>query len=105
MKTDSLFYRLFQAEPGLAFELAGIAVPEPRRYRFGSHEIKQTAFRLDGVLEPPADSPGAPVVFAEAQFQPDEGFYPRCVGEALLWLRQHPAPPRPWYVVAIYPGR
>jgi predicted transposase YdaD len=59
MKTDSLFYRLFQSDPGLALELAGINVPEPERYRFGSHEIKQTAFRLDGVLEPPADQPRA----------------------------------------------
>lgn len=37
MKTDSLFYRLLQAEPTLAFELAGLAVPEPGRYGFMSH--------------------------------------------------------------------
>jgi len=53
MKTDSLFYRLLQTEPTLAFELAGLAVPEPGRYGFISQEIKQTAFRLDGIAEPP----------------------------------------------------
>jgi predicted transposase YdaD len=45
MKTDSLFYRLLQAQPTLAFELAGLSVPEPSLYGFISQEIKQTAFR------------------------------------------------------------
>jgi len=40
MKTDSLFYRLFQNDPGLALDLAGLAVSEPGRYRFGSQEVK-----------------------------------------------------------------
>lgn len=48
MKTDSLFYRLFQTDPTLVLALAGLTVPEPGRYRFGSQEIKQTAFRVDG---------------------------------------------------------
>jgi predicted transposase YdaD len=57
MKTDSLFYRLFQAMPRLALELAGLSVPEAVRYEFRSEEIKQTAFRLDGVLMPTAATP------------------------------------------------
>lgn len=56
VKTDSLFYRLLQAEPPLAFDLAGVDVPQHEGYRFISQEIKQTAFRLDGIAEPPADS-------------------------------------------------
>lgn len=43
-------------------------------------------------------------MFAEVQFQPDDGFYPRCIGETLLWLHQYP-PLRPWHAVAIYPSR
>lgn len=66
MKTDSLFYRLFQSDPTLVFELAGLAVPKPHRYRFVSQEVKQTAFRLDGLLEPPEDLPEAPCVYLEA---------------------------------------
>lgn len=73
MKTDSLFYRLFQNDPVLALDLTGLAVPEPGRYRFGSQEVKQTAFRLDGVLAPPADQPNAPLAFIEVQFQPGDG--------------------------------
>ncbi|MFZ4703128.1 MAG: DUF2887 domain-containing protein, partial [Candidatus Methylumidiphilus sp.] len=57
MKTDSLFYRLLQAEPTLAFELAGLSVPKPEGYRFISQEVKQTAFRFDGIAEPPDDRP------------------------------------------------
>ncbi len=51
MKTDTLFYRLFQTDPSLALELAGLAVPSPGRYRFGSHEIKQTRFYQQAVSE------------------------------------------------------
>ena len=40
MKTDSLFYRLLQAEPTLAFELAGVDVPKHEGYSFISQEIK-----------------------------------------------------------------
>ncbi|MGZ8217967.1 Rpn family recombination-promoting nuclease/putative transposase [Methylomagnum sp.] len=102
MKTDSLFYRLFQADPGLALELAGLTVPEPERYRFVSVEVKQTAFRLDGVLLPPADRPDASVIFVEAQAQPDDGFYLRFVGEMLVYLRQY-SPVPVWRAVVFYP--
>ncbi|MFM8330972.1 MAG: Rpn family recombination-promoting nuclease/putative transposase, partial [Candidatus Methylumidiphilus sp.] len=104
MKTDTLFYRLFQTDPSLALELAGLDVPGAGRYRFGSHEVKQTAFRLDGVLEPPADQPSAPLVFVEAQFQQDKGFYLRFFGEIILYLRQY-LPARPWQAVVLYPQR
>jgi hypothetical protein len=49
VKTDKLFYRLLQAQPTLAFELAGLDVPEPERYHFVSLEVKETASRLDGI--------------------------------------------------------
>lgn len=102
MKTDSLFYRLFQSDPALLFELAGLAVPDPHRYSFKSVEVKQTAFRLDGFLEPPEDVPAAPRCYLEAQSQPDNGFYPRLFSELLLHLRQYPTA-RPWLAVVIYP--
>jgi predicted transposase YdaD len=52
MKTDSLFYRLFQRMPALLLELAGLDIPA-EGYRFKAEEVKQTAFRLDGILLPP----------------------------------------------------
>jgi predicted transposase/invertase (TIGR01784 family) len=104
MKTDTLFYRLMQAQPTLAFELAGLAVPAPEGYGFISQEIKQTAFRLDGIAEPPADSPEAPRGYIEVQFQPDMGFYPRFFGEILLHLEQYPTT-QPWQAVVVYPSQ
>ena len=46
MKTDSLFYKLFQQAPELVLELAGIEAAGAENYQFRSEEIKQTAFRL-----------------------------------------------------------
>ena len=103
MQTDSLFYRLLQIQPTLAFELAGESVPEAGRYRFISQEIKQTAFRLDGIAEPPQGRPEAPRGYVEVQFQPDEGFYPRFFSELFLHLRQYPCP-NPWQAVVVYPS-
>jgi predicted transposase/invertase (TIGR01784 family) len=103
MKTDSLFYRLLQAQPTLAFQLAEVDVPASSDYRFISQEIKQTSFRLDGIAEPPADRPDAPRGYIEVQFQPDEDFYSRFFTEILLHLRQYPSP-HPWQAVVIYPS-
>ena len=101
MKTDSLFYRLFQLWPEVALELAGVAAPDVERYLFRSEEIKQTAFRLDGVLTPP-ESSHYPWIFVEVQFQPCDDFYRRLFAEIFLYLHRYPLP-RPWRTVVIYP--
>lgn len=56
MKTDTLFYRLLHSHPEWVFELAGWPPPSVP-YRLRAEEIKQTAFRLDGLLMPPEDGP------------------------------------------------
>ena len=104
MKTDTLFYRLFQTEPSLALDLAGLTVKSAGRYLFTSREVKQTAFRFDGILEPHPDQPFDPVVFVEVQFQPDPDFYLRFFGEIILFLRQYRTL-RPWLALVIYPQR
>ncbi len=48
MKTDSLFYRLFQTLPDLLFELIDQVPAQATAYRFTSVELKETTFRLDG---------------------------------------------------------
>ncbi len=104
MKTDSLFYRLFKNAPELLFELADIKVTDAHRYRFCSEEIKQTAFRLDGIMTPPQDCSDSPIVFVEVQFQRDNHFYSRFFCEIFFFLHQnHPA--QPWQAVVIYPNR
>ena len=104
MKTDSLFYRLFQTFPPLLFDLLGITLPNALDYRFQSVEIKQTAFRLDGVFSPPKDDQNSPVFFVEVQFQQEQAFYHRFFSEIFLYLRQY-EPPNPWQGVVIYPSR
>jgi len=104
MKTDSLFYSLFQHLPGLIFELSGWQVQRPQDYRFQSVELKQTAFRLDGLFTPPEGDENSPLLFAEVQFQPDEGLYGRLFAELFLYLRQF-HPKNPWRVVVIYPNQ
>ena len=104
MKTDSLFYRLFQSSPGLVLELAGLDYTDAQAYRFCSEEIKQTAFRLDGILTPPQEDIDLPVIFVEVQFQPDPNFYSRFFCEIFFYLHQN-RPIQPWQAVVIYPTR
>ena len=90
MKTDSLFYRLFQTLPQLLFDLIAqpTRLPAPR-YHFASVELKQTAFPARWrVLLPPDEQPDWPVFFVEVQFQPDPELYSRLFAEVFLYLRQ-----------------
>jgi predicted transposase YdaD len=74
MKTDSLFYKLFQQASQLVLELAGLEQASAENYEFRSEEIKQTAFRLDGLLTPIEDNAEQPLIFVEVQYQPDGDF-------------------------------
>jgi len=101
VKTDSIFYRLFQEFPSIFFELIGNPPEAANAYQFSSVEIKQTAFRLDGVFLP-AQEYDNPVYFVEVQFQPDSEFYSRFFAEIFLYLRQN-KPQNNWRAVVLYP--
>ncbi len=101
MKTDSLFYRIFQTAPAIFFELIGQPVQEG--YQFQSVELKQTAFRIDGVFLPPAEATNPTVYFVEVQFQKDPLLYHRLFAEVFLFLAQNPTTVD-WQAVAIYPN-
>ena len=60
MKTDSLFYLLFHLPPPLFFALIG-APDQGQSYRFESVEVKEAAFRIDGVFLPPEGATDQPV--------------------------------------------
>jgi predicted transposase/invertase (TIGR01784 family) len=104
VKTDSLFYRLFQSAPTIFFELIGQSQNQAQGYVFRSVELKQTAFRIDGVFLPPQDAPNPIIYFVEVQFQKDEQLYRRLFAEAFLFLQQNPQIVD-WQAVAIYPTR
>ncbi len=103
MKTDSIFYRLFQEFPSIFFELIGNPPETANTYQFSSVEVKQTAFRIDGVFLPTQDEEN-PIYFVEVQFQPDSDIYLRLVSETLLYLRQNKRNST-WRGVVLYPSR
>ncbi len=105
MQTDSLFYRLFQTAPALLFELLGQGSHHPpASYVFRSVELKQTAFRIDGIFLPKVVTAETPVYLVEVQFQPDPQLYSRVFCEGMIFLRQNPAV-KHWQVVMIFGDR
>ncbi|ACK71466.1 conserved hypothetical protein [Gloeothece citriformis PCC 7424] len=104
MKTDTIFYRLFQSFPGIFFELLNYAPTEAENYQFSSVEIKQLAFRLDGVFLPSETAPDKPIYFAEVQFQSDGNFYSRFFAQIFLYLDKSPLS-NDWRGAVIYPTR
>ncbi|MBD2502978.1 Rpn family recombination-promoting nuclease/putative transposase [Anabaena azotica] len=103
MKTDSIFYRLFQEFPDIFFELIGDSPSLASIYQFSSVEVKQTSFRIDGVFVPTVDEE-QPIYFVEVQFQADERIYSRLFAEVCLYLRQN-EPRNDWGAVILYPSR
>ncbi|MEM1367152.1 MAG: Rpn family recombination-promoting nuclease/putative transposase [Cyanobacteria bacterium P01_H01_bin.15] len=88
--------------PALFFEL--IAESVHQNYRFDSVEVKQTAFRIDGVFLPQVNQPETPVYFVEVQFQKDSNLYARVFSELTLYLKYH-SQVENWRVVLIYASR
>jgi predicted transposase/invertase (TIGR01784 family) len=82
VKTDSIFYQLFETFPSCFFELIGQSFSEANTYTFTSVEIKQLAFRVDGLFLPADDSLNVPIYFVEVQFQPDKRFYHRFLAKS-----------------------
>ena len=104
MKTDTLFYSLFQEFPSIFFELIGRPFEDANAYQFSSVELKQTALRIDGLFLPVPDSPERPIYFVEVQFQKDPKLYSRLFSEIFLYLHQS-VPTKDWCAVVVYPRR
>jgi predicted transposase/invertase (TIGR01784 family) len=104
MKTDSLFYSIFQEFPFIFFALLGIPADATNQYQFTSQEVKQLAFRLDGLFLPIVADSQLPFYIVEVQFQPDPNLYYRLFAELFIYLKQY-QPPHPWQLVVIYPNR
>ena len=104
MKTDSIFYNIFQEFPFVFFALLGISADSANQYQFTSQEIKQLAFRLDGLFLPIVADSQLPFYIVEVQFQPDPTLYYRLFAELFIYLKQY-QPPHPWQLVVIYPNR
>ncbi|MCU0534861.1 MAG: Rpn family recombination-promoting nuclease/putative transposase [Hydrococcus sp. Prado102] len=102
MKTDSIFYRLFRELPASFFELIGRPSEEAIAYRFDSFEIKQTAFRTDGLFIPIEEN--RPLYFVEIQFRYDAKVYSGLFSEIFLYLNQNNSS-QDWQAIVIYQTR
>jgi predicted transposase/invertase (TIGR01784 family) len=100
MKTDSFFHRFFREFPGAFFRLIGEDERKAASYKFTSIEVKEQAFRFDGVFVPKKE--GEDIYFVEAQFKKEKDFYPRFFGEIFLYLRQN-QPANNWRAVVLFP--
>lgn len=103
VKTDSIFYRVFQEFPSVFFELVDSSPETAESYQFSSVELKQTAFRIDGVFQPTQIDEN-PIYFVEVQFQLDPELYSRFFAEIFLYLRQQ-QPESNWLGIIIFPSR
>jgi predicted transposase YdaD len=75
VKTDNLFYHIFNDLPEAFFALIGLPESEAKHYKCQSVELKQTSFRIDAMFQPKNGK--RPTFFVEAQFQHDKKFYRR----------------------------
>jgi len=105
VKRDSIFYQIFKQSPSLLFELVEEPPPQAQDYQFESIEVKETAFRMDGVFTPPDNAASKTVFFAEVQFQADPKLYYRFNSEVWLFLRHHIQDYDDWFGVIIFPSR
>ena len=102
MKTDTLFYQLFQSFHTLLFELIDRPIADAEGYQFTTAEIKEKAFRFDGIFISTTDD--KPIFFLEVQFQPKNDFYWEYLSEIFLYLNQY-RPINKWQAVAIFARR
>ncbi|MGI0480787.1 DUF2887 domain-containing protein [Geminocystis sp. CENA526] len=101
MKTDKLFYTIFLSQPSLIHELIP-SIPPDSEYIYDAPVIKDTEFRLDGLLTPIRED--LPLIFLEAQMQKDSDFYGRYFAEIFLYLYQYKVK-RSWYGLLILKNR
>jgi predicted transposase/invertase (TIGR01784 family) len=102
MRTDTIFYQLFLTFHSLLFELLGEPIENADYYQFTSAEIKEKAFRFDGIFLP--DREDQPIYFVEVQFQNKPDFYWEFIAEINLYLNQY-RPVQDWKAVALFAQR
>jgi predicted transposase/invertase (TIGR01784 family) len=102
MHTDTIFYQIFLIFHTLLFELLGEPTEKAEGYKFTSVEVKEKAFRFDGIFMP--DSGEKPIYFVEVQFQPKPEFYWEFITEINIYLNQY-KPQQDWQAVALFAKR
>jgi predicted transposase/invertase (TIGR01784 family) len=102
MHTDTIFYQIFLTFHTLLLEILGEPTENAKDYKFTSVEVKEKAFRFDGIFM--ADSPEKPIYFVEVQFQPKPDFYWELIAEINIYLNQF-KPVQDWQGVGLFAKR
>jgi predicted transposase/invertase (TIGR01784 family) len=102
MRTDTIFYQLFLTFHSLLFELLGPPEENANSYQFTSGEVKEKAFRFDGIFMP--NEMDKPIYLVEVQFQSKPEFYWEFITEINIYLNQY-KPVQDWQAVAIFAKR
>lgn len=102
MRTDALFYRLFQEVPACYFEAIGADAKVAEQYTFTSEELKQAGLRLDGIFVP--KRPEDPVHFVEVYFYPSPKVYSNLFAKVFLWLETK-NPEQDWHASVFFASR
>ncbi|MFM6011451.1 MAG: Rpn family recombination-promoting nuclease/putative transposase [Dolichospermum sp.] len=102
MHTDTIFYQIFLTFHTLLFEILGEPTENARDYQFTSVEVKEKAFRFDGIFM--TDNVEKPIYFVEVQFQPKPDFYWELIAEINIYLNQF-KPVQDWQGVALFGKR
>jgi predicted transposase/invertase (TIGR01784 family) len=102
MRTDTIFYQLFLTFHSLLFELLREPIENADDYQFISAEIKEKAFRFDGIFIP--NQKDKPIYFVEVQFQNKPDFYWEFIAEINLYLNQY-KPVQDWKAIALFAQR
>lgn len=105
VETDVLFYDLISSIPQIFFQLIGKPETNPNIYTFKAEEVKQKAFRLDGIFSTREGFENEPLYFVEFQNYKDDEFYERLFGEIFVYFRQTRPENPDWYAVVIYDRR
>lgn len=99
MRSDALFYELFQVAPWTFFEL--LQITPPCSYRFESITVKSAEKRIDGVLEP--EQKGKTIYFVEVQAYAEKVIYWRTMREVATYFEQRPFLNYPdWQAIVLF---
>jgi predicted transposase/invertase (TIGR01784 family) len=102
VRSDEIFYRIFQEAPSSYFELIGAPPETAAEYKFTAEELKHAGLRLDGLFVP--KRAGAPVHFIEVFTYKTEHAYSNLFAKIFLWLDKH-NPGQDWRACVIFAGR
>jgi predicted transposase/invertase (TIGR01784 family) len=102
VKTDTLFYQLFQEFPWIFFQLIQQEQINISAYEFIAPEIKQRSFRLDGLFTTTEEYSDLPLFFVEVQFYQETDFYDRLFPSIFLYFSQYKPINSEWHAIVIF---